>query len=270
MNKTIFVIIDGCRPDGLQKASTPHIQSLIGRGAYTFCARTVNPPISWPAILSIFTSLKPINHGVLTNTGRPDPSSAACSLIDLAKYGGRRSAAFFSWDLLVNIYGPGSLEYSVCSSSAAREDNDLIIAEVAADYILKAQPDFAFIYLERTDWVGHVCGYMSESYLAAVQTADQAVGLLLESLIKAELMDQYTILIQSDHGGSGYHHMDVSVPEIMTIPWIVAGPAVRRGYTIIGEVTVLDTAPTIARLLNIRPHHTWEGKVVEEIFKPKP
>ena len=157
----------------------------------------------------------------------------------------------------------------MCSSTAAREDNDLIIAEVAADYILKAQPDFVFIYLERTDWVGHVCGYMSESYLAAVQTADQAVGLLLEALIKVEWIDQYTILIQSDHGGSGYHHMDVSVPEIMTVPWIVAGPAVRRGYTIVSELTVLDTAPTIARLLNIRPHHTWEGKVVEEIFKPK-
>ena len=32
------------------------------------------------------------------------------------------------------------------------------------------------------------------------------------------------------------------------------------------DLQLLDTAPTIARLLGITPHHEWEGRCVEEIF----
>jgi hypothetical protein len=97
-----------------------------------------------------------------------------------------------------------------CVAAVRPERITLIIAEVAADYILKAQPDFVFIYLERTDWVEARLRLHVGIISGCCQTADQAVGLLLEALIKAELMDQYDPY-PSDHGGSGYHHMDVSV-----------------------------------------------------------
>jgi choline-sulfatase len=52
----------------------------------------------------------------------------------------------------------------------------------------------------------------------------------------------------------------------MTIPWIVVGPGIRPGYEIKSSVGLLDTAPTLARLLEINPHPDWEGRCVEEIF----
>jgi hypothetical protein len=53
----------------------------------------------------------------------------------------------------------------------------------------------------------------------------------------------------------------------MTIPWLVAGPNIRRGYEIKGAVSLLATAPTLARLLQIGPHREWEGRCIEEIFE---
>jgi hypothetical protein len=53
----------------------------------------------------------------------------------------------------------------------------------------------------------------------------------------------------------------------MTIPWLVAGPGIRQNYEITRAVSLLDTAPTLARLLSIKPHPEWEGQCVEEIFE---
>lgn len=53
----------------------------------------------------------------------------------------------------------------------------------------------------------------------------------------------------------------------MAIPWIVAGPRIRSNYTLKNSVSLLDTAPTLARLLNIPPHPQWEGRCVDEVFE---
>ncbi|MBC2712317.1 MAG: alkaline phosphatase family protein, partial [Desulfosarcina sp.] len=47
--KTILVIIDGCRSDGLEQAKTPNIDHMIENGAHTMNARTVTPSITLPA-----------------------------------------------------------------------------------------------------------------------------------------------------------------------------------------------------------------------------
>ena len=48
---------------------------------------------------------------------------------------------------------------------------------------------------------------------------------------------------------------------------MIAGPGIRRDYTITTPVSLLDTAPTLARLLGLAPHSEWEGRCVEEIFE---
>jgi len=76
------------------------------------------------------------------------------------------------------------------------------------------------------------------------------------------------ILIQSDHGGHDRTHGN-DIPEDMTIPWAIAGPNIRRNYEIASPVSLLDTAPTLARALGIEPHSQWEGRWVEEVFEPQ-
>ena len=74
-----------------------------------------------------------------------------------------------------------------------------------------------------------------------------------------------TIVVQADHGGHDRTHGTDSL-EDMTIPWIAAGPAIRRNYRIAAPVSLLDTAPTLARVLGIAPYAEWEGRIIEEIF----
>ncbi len=266
MHKVIFIVIDGCRPDGIQAARTPHLDHLIGRGAHTFTMQSVFPPITHPAHVSIFTSIAPVTHGVLTNAGRPDPSAGAFSLLDLAKYGGKTVSGFFSWDHFTTLAAPGTFDFLVCSATAGRDDNDLIIMRHAIRHIVAEQPDFSFIYLEHTDKTGHRHGYMSPEYLKAIETADTAIGNLAAAFDQAHLHDTYHIIIQSDHGGIDFDHNRI-VPEVMNVPWITAGPCIKNGHAITAPTSILDTAPTIARLLEIPPHPFWQGKVIDEALR---
>ena len=266
MNKTILVIIDGCRSDGLELAKTPNIDYMIENGTHTLNARTVTPSITLPAHFSIFTSLPPIAHNVLANTVSPNPSSIARSIIDVAKDFGKTTAAFYSWEHLRNLSGPGSLDHSYFINSASIDNIDLEVAQAAAGCLKSCCPDFCFIYLEGTDIAGHRSGFMSTEYLDAIETADTALGIILNELKKANLSDCYNIILHSDHGGINHHHTE-NTPEVMTVPWIAFGPEVRQKHIITDKVNIIDTAPTLAGLMDIPAHYTWQGRAISEVFK---
>src|SRR5690606_27281309 len=109
-----------------------------------------------------------------------------------------------------------------------------------------------FIYLGTVDVAGHYYGWMSEGYLAQAERVDGNLGRIL-----AALPTEAHVLLQADHGGHDRNHGE-NVPEDMTIPWMVAGPRVQAGE-ISADVTLLDTAPTLATLLGIPVHAEWEG-----------
>ena len=60
-------------------------------------------------------------------------------------------------------------------------------------------------------------------------------------------------------------HVDPT-DEVMTIPWMAYAPGIRRGIRIESPARVLDTAPTIARLLDMPPLDSWIGRTPEGIF----
>ena len=117
------------------------------------------------------------------------------------------------------------------------------------------------MYLGTVDTAGHYYGWMSAGYLGQIAIVDQALGTILDALPAGA-----TVLLQSDHGGHERSH-GTDMSEDLTIPWMAAGPTIRPGHTIAAPVSLLDTAPTLARLLGIAPHHEWEGRSVEEIFR---
>ncbi len=265
MNRVILIIIDGCRADALQQVQTANMDALIAAGSSCFGACTVIPPITLPCHFSLFTSSHPISHGIYNNTGRPSPSPSVAGLIEVLAYHHRHSAAFFTWEHLRNLWPPGAINFSLCSNVVQQGDSDRIIADLATDYIVEVQPDFCFIYLEQTDFVGHAEGWMSTGYLKAVETADKAVGSVLSGLQEAGLREDYHIIVQSDHGGQENHHTKTQ-DAVMNIPWIAAGPSIRTGHIIQEPVSIVDTVPTIARIMGIPHHLAWEGKAVDEIF----
>lgn len=228
-------------------------------------ALTVEPTITLPAHFSLFTSLAPQDHNVTTNSGSPQPSSTARSLMEVVKYNRLTTAASYSWELLRNLSPPYALDASFYLDTDEKAYGDADIMDAAIQMVKRQYPDFCFIYLEGVDQAGHAFGWMSEPYLAAVQKADQAIGMLLEALAENGLNEAYTIMVQSDHGGDGHHHLQ-PVENVIFIPWLVAGEGIRTGHRIQSPVSIIDTAPTVARLLGILPHYTWKGHAPDEIF----
>jgi arylsulfatase A-like enzyme len=47
----------------------------------------------------------------------------------------------------------------------------------------------------------------------------------------------------------------------------LSGPGVRRGYTIESPVSLLDSAPTLAHLLNLPLPPGWVGRAITEVLE---
>jgi predicted AlkP superfamily pyrophosphatase or phosphodiesterase len=257
---TLLVVVDGFRPDGLAAARCPNLETLRARAAATLHASSVMPSITLPCHMSIFHSVPPTRHGITSNDWTP-MARPLPGLADVAHAAGRRNAFLYNWESLRNLSQPRSLDFSYFRHNNKHPDGDQVIAEEAVRYLSGDRPDFAFVYFGVLDNVGHKYGFMSDEYLAYLERVDGAVGTLLDAL-----PDDATVLLTSDHGGHERVH-GTDEPEDMTVPWMIAGPGIRRGYEIESPVSLLDTAPTLARVLGIAPDPDWEGRCVEEVFE---
>lgn len=267
MAKVILTVIDGCRLDACEQATTPNLDRLRAEGFFAR-ARSVIPPLTLPVHFSIFSGLTPVNHGVLTNTASPAPSRAAVGLIDWAKIHGLSTAALYNWEHLRNLSTPGSLDYALCLDCGEDENTDDRLTTAALDLIRSAAPDFIFLYLGRLDAIGHAHGWMSAEYLDGLEEADTQVGRVMDLVFESRPEDGYHLVVLSDHGGEGNNHEE-PLAQVLTVPWLAAGPDLVRGVEADGEISLLDAAPTLARLLELPPLPGRQGRVVEESLRPK-
>jgi predicted AlkP superfamily pyrophosphatase or phosphodiesterase len=258
--KVLVVVFDGCRPDGLAQAHTPYVDALWQTGAYSWSAQSVAASVTLPAHLSMWRGVTPEKHGVTDNVFMPT-ASAYPSAFEIAHQARLHTAMFYSWEELRDLSAPGHLTMSYCHEAKSDDGTDQLVAEEAARYLVAHQPHLAFVYFGNTDLIGHDHGWMSAPYLAAIEELDQALGTLLNALSQAHLRNDYTLLLLSDHGGHDRHHGSTS-PEDLTIPWIINGPSVKRGYEIQAPVFIHDTAATIAYLLDLPRPESWDGQPV--------
>lgn len=258
---TILVTLDGVRPDAIQQAQTPTIDKLIAEGASTMMAKSVMPTMTLPCHMSIFHSVPPERHGILDNVYHP-MARPVTGLFEQIKQAGKTSASFYAWEPLRDLSRPLSVTYSFHRETDVVDlkHSDHLIVEQALPIIKSNKYDFVFLYIGATDEIGHLHGWMSAPYLKQVEIADALLGRVMDVLPEGS-----HILIEADHGGHERTHGTYS-PEDMTIPWIVWGNKIKAGYAIQQNVSLLDTAPTIVRLMGIEPSAQWEGKSIEDAF----
>ncbi len=255
----ILIMIDGLRPDVLSPERTPTLNSLRARGASTLAARSVMPCITLPCHMSIFHSVPPERHGVTTNVWSP-MARPLPGLVEVARAAGKRCGLIINWEPLRNVSQPGSLSLLLFHDNVETPTGDQVMAAEAMRALAMEPLDFAFLYFGSTDIAGHAFGWMSPEYLAQATVVDTLVARVL-----AEQPPDTHVLIQADHGGLERNH-GTDIPENMTIPWLLAGPSIRPNHAIQRPVSLLDTAPTLARLLGLTPHPQWEGRAVDEAF----
>lgn len=254
----ILVMLDGTRPEALAAARCPNMDALIARGAATMAARSVMPSVTLPCHMSIFHSVPPARHGITTNLYIP-PARPLVGLIETLRTAGKRCAFVTSWDPLRDLSRPEQLHYSWFQEAPHTVDYDSGVAAEALRVVRDEQFDFVFVYFGGVDGAGHLYGWLSPEQLAMLERIDTALGALVAAAPEAHFV------VHADHGGHERTH-GTEMAEDMTIPWIAAGPRVKPGYAIAGLVSLLDTAPTVAHLLGVRPHSDWEGRAVEEML----
>ncbi len=259
MPPVVFIMLDGLRPDALEQAHTPRLDAFRAAGASTMTARSVMPSITLPCHTSIFHSVPPSRHGIVENQWHP-MSRPVVGLVEAAKATGKRCGFFHNWEFLRDLTRPDSLFFSFFINNGYELAGEGVVAEAAVRYLPQYNFDFTFVYLGSIDIAGHQFGWMSDGYLRQVEQTDVHVGTVLDAL-----PPETVTIIHADHGGHERDH-GTDMPEDMTIPWMIGGAGVRRGYTIQQQVTLLDTAPTIAHLLGIPRPRDWEGQVVQEVF----
>ena len=266
MPKLLCVVIDGLRAETLACAHVRCFDHLIRGGVVARTLQPTQPDLTLPALVSLFTSLPPEEHGVLTNSGASVISPHAVSLFSLLRYRHCNASAFYSCDRLRLLFPLGSLQTGGCLNSQAIRNVDRELAELAYLHIQKEKPDLCLLSLQGADIAGVHFGFGSEAYRESVEQADQALGLLLEHLAVVGLQQDYVIMVLGGHGGSRPRLREERQAETW-LPLIIAGPGIPQGVELEQPLSFLDLAPTMAQILGLAPHPDWRGSSIEEQWR---
>lgn len=253
--RVLLIIADGMRPDSL--GNIPYVQEFQKKSSYTMEAQTVMPSVTLPCHMSLFHSVDPTRHGTTLNIYMPQvrPIQGLCEVL---KKHDKTSAFFYNWEELRDLARPASLAFSYFMDSHlfGYKNVDDKVTDVAIEYLNQHETDFAFLYLQAPDGLGHGYGWMSEEYLDAVENSWKNIERIVDAL-----PEDYTVIITADHGGHDRGH-GADIPEDMTIPLFICGKDFEAGK-VLKDVNIKDVAPTIAKILNVTPAAEWEGRILE-------
>ena len=138
----------------------------------------------------------------------------------------------------------------------SEENSDTSLTDRALERIRKSKPDFVFLYMVETDEKGgHDNGWMSNAYLNRISIAVDNIRRVIE-----ECGDEYTVIVTADHGGHDRMH-GTDAHEDVTIPMFYFGKQFEAGKRFFGG-SIIDIAPTIAKIMDVDPATEWEGTSV--------
>ena len=253
--KVILISIDGMRPDGLLACGNPYVEELRSMAYYTLNGQTVLPPVTLPCHMSLFHSVPPERHGIITNTYVPMVRPLD-GLFEVLKKDHAVNAFYYGWEPIREVARPGSLKFAEYIQAYTEEHSDVALTDRALARIAESKPDFVFLYMVETDEKGgHDNGWMTEAYLERIRLAIDNVRRVVE-----QCREEYIIIITADHGGHDRMH-GCDIPEDTTIPTFYIGPQFKKG-TQFFEGSILDIAPTIAKLMGVEAPPEWEGASV--------
>jgi predicted AlkP superfamily pyrophosphatase or phosphodiesterase len=214
---TLLISIDGFKPEYLQKEVAPNLFKLAQNGATTKGMLPVFPSVTFPNHFSMVTGLYPDHHGIVNNAMK-DPQIA--EPFRLSSKSAVSNPAW--WTDAVPVWVSAQQQGLISSTlfwpgTEAKikgiQPNDWLVydkglrpparVELLLEWLSRPNPtraDFATLYFEDVDSMGHRFGPNSAEVRTAVQQIDTVIGALLQGLEKRNLLSVTTILIVSDHG----------------------------------------------------------------------
>ncbi len=278
IDHVIVIGVDGMSPDGIQKAHTPMLDSMMQKGASTMYGRAVLPSSSSPNWASMIMGADTEQHGITSNGWEKfdhqlPPVVATSngtfpSIFTLFKDQQPEAhiGTIYDWDGFGRLFEKSDVDFDIDGDHEDGTTKDAI------DYIKKHTPDFTFIHLDHVDHAGHSMGHGSLEYYKSVQKADSLIAEIVASTKEAGMYKKTLFIVTSDHGGLGFGHGGESLAE-MKIPFILFGAGIKEGYQIEETVYQIDNAPTVAYAMGLETPQAWIGRPVKGAFigneKPK-
>jgi len=255
--RVIVISLDGARPDAILQAETPNIQALAERGAVSWQASTVFPPVTIPAHTSMLTGLDTSEHGVTWNDYRDEPITTP-TFLTLAAEAGYSTAMVVGKEKFSQFRQTDVMDYVF-----ARVGDRSVVDE--AINLIEGGVEVLFVHFPNPDYFGHSRGWMSDVYLNEFYNTDLQVGRLLTALDETGTAAETLIILTADHGGHDLVHGS-DIPEDMTIPFILAGGGVISGMVLENDVHVTDAAMTVLWTLGLQLPETALGRPLREAF----
>ncbi|MBI2813721.1 MAG: alkaline phosphatase family protein [Opitutae bacterium] len=274
IGRVLIIGIDGLRPDRLLLANTPVIRGLMKQGAYSMWMLTVASGNTLPSFTSMLTGVSPAKHGITWNKLlklQAPEWPARPTLFEMAHQGGYKTAMVAGKSKFRHLDKPGTIDFVSVPAEDRATDQQVVVEAVRL--ITEMKPDVLFVHLPGVDAAGHAKGWGSPEQLAAIEEADACVGRLLAALETAGTRASTLIMLSSDHGGAGLSH-GADDPRSRTIPWIIAGPGVKRGcdLTQVRELVlrIEDTCATACYVLGLPVLPYFDGAPVLPAFENPP
>jgi arylsulfatase A-like enzyme len=263
----LIISMDGLRPDAIPRFRPRGLSRLVCEGSYSLEAQTIVPSRTLPGHMSMVSGEPPEVHGVLHNND-PDASRWEVdvpTIFALAHEHGLTTAGIFSKTKFRQLYEPGTLDHADQPLNHLDLRPAWRTVDEAEFAIRRLRPNLLFVHFAEPDYIGHLLGWMGRPYRWSVTWTDRAVAKLLLTADRVYGPANYTVILTSDHGGSGMSHGSAD-PVDTSIPWVAWGRGVRGGTTLGAGIRTMDTAATALWLLGVERPEEWIGQPVTDAF----
>ncbi len=252
---TLFISLDGFRPDYIELYRPPHLQRLIHGGVRVASSEVVFPYTTTANMTSLLTGAFPATTGIANNaqyvaeedrivSGPRD--NRAKTIAEILSASGYRCASvnhFMLKNRGVQTYVQGDMR-------------DVI------ELVKSRQYDFIAYYFAETDKVGHRSGPFSPEMHAAVLKADGEIGQLIRTLEEMDLFENTLITVNSDHGMSPFEKKNVEPDPVQTLK--AAGFKIAENQQQIEPDTEVIVLSMGSRQIYLRKPHTEERRTLLE------
>ncbi len=251
-NKVLMILCDGMRPDAVELCGHPFVSVLKNTSAYNSHAQTVFPSYTLPCHMSLFHSVEPFEHKTTENLYVPFDGKG---LFEQLRDNKKDTAMFYSWGELKDLYKPYSLCYCkfICETYIDSYRMTEMLTADCENFLNERKPDFAFLYLETTDGVGHTKGWGSDEYYKAANHS----FMLIEQITK-NIPEDYSVIVLADHGGHDFTH-GTNDPIDMTIPIFIKTDS-EIDEERFNNANIIDIAPTVCDMIGVPCSNEWKGK----------
>ncbi len=281
----LFITLDTTRPDrigayGDRRASTPNLDRLAAEGVI-FEQAVAAVPLTLPAHATLFTGLRPPQHGVRDNGGYTlDPRHT--TLATVMKDARRSTAAFVSAFVLDSRWGldQGFDQYFDSFDLArytnrslgqiSRRGGDVVDAATTWLDAHASSPFFAWVHFYDPHAPydppePYKSRFADRPYAGEMAYMDAQVGRLLQWIDARRLAERTIVVAVGDHGESLGEHAENThgifvYDATMRIPLIIRAPySTLRGRRVGAVVRSEDVMPTVIDLVGAGVPHAVQG-----------